>query len=322
MQKLLSISLSVVFGLMIISQPAMAQTSFPEKGLTIVIGAPPGGANDIVARLVADNVKLGDPAVPVIILHKPGAGGQIAADYAAAAKPDGYTLFLGGTAITVGPFLRKNFTPVDSYIPVVNLASLSPLLHVDAKLPIESIADLKAYAKANPGKIAVGSSGGQLDLATPVLADALGIKLKHVPFQGVAPIYTAILAGDIQMVFASQGSARPFLEAGTIRTIATGPAKRDQLNPDIPTVAEGGATGFEVRAAWFGLMAPVGTPRPIIDQLNAAFNTVLEDPEIVKRYNDLGLATIGGTPDELAEVIALDVVAFEKGAKAAGISPK
>lgn len=321
MRNLVRLSLSAAACLLAIGQPAAAQT-FPQKEITIVIGAPPGGANDIVARLVADNLKIGTPAVPVVVLHKPGAGGQIASDFAAAAKPDGYTLFLGTTAITVGPFLRKSFTPVNSYIPVINLASLSPLLHVDARLPIKNVADLKAYGLANPGKLAVGSSGGQLDLVPALLSDALGIKLKHVPFDGVAPVYNALLAGDVQLLFASAGSARPFLEAGQVRTIATGPSKRDPLMPDLPTVAEGGATGFEVRASWFGIMAPVGTPRPVVEQLNKAINAVLVDPKVVKRFNDLGLVVVGGTPEELAEVIKEDVAAFEKGAKAAGVTPK
>lgn len=323
MGRLTRLSLTVAACLIATGPAAMAQ-SFPQKEITIVIGAPPGGANDIVARLVADNLKIGDPAVPVVVLHKPGAGGQIASDHAAGAAPDGYTLFLGTTAITVGPFVQKSFTPLDSYTPIINLVELSTLMNVDARLPINNIAEFKAYALANPGKVALGSSGGQLDMVPSLLSEALGdgVQLKHVPFSGVAPVFAALLAGDIQVVFASPAASRPFVEANQIRTIAVGTAKRDPLMPDVPTVAEGGAPGFEIRPAWFGILGPKGMPPALVEQLNTAFNAVLSDPAIVKRFNDLNMNVIGGTPEDLVEVMKNDVIAYEKGAKLAGIEPK
>lgn len=320
--NLLKLSLSAALCLFGCNAPSLAQT-FPQKEITIVVGAPPGGANDIVARVVADNLKMGTPPVPVIVLHKPGAGGQIASDFAAAAKPDGYTLFLGTTAITAGPLLQKNFTPINSYTAIINLVELSTVLSVDARLPVKSVADLKAYGIANPGKLALGSSGGLQDLAAPLLSEALGTRIKHVPFNGVAPVFTALLAGDVQMVFSSRAAAKPFLDAGQVRWIAVGPAKRDPLMPDLPTVAESGAPGFEVlRPGWFGIMGPAGMPRPLVDQLNKAFAAVLTDPKVVSRFKELGMSVIGGSPEDLAQVIKDDLVAFEKGAKAAGVTPK
>jgi tripartite-type tricarboxylate transporter receptor subunit TctC len=315
--------LSAVALLLTIGQPAIAQTTFPQKPITIVVGAPPGGANDIVARVVAQKLKLGTPtAVPIVVLNKPGAGGQISTDFTAAAAPDGYTLFLGTPAVTVGPFLRKSFTPLNKFTPIINLVTLSVVLSIDARLPVTNVADLKAYGVANPGKLAIGSSGGQLDLASPLLAEALGTRIKAVPFDGVAPVFTALLAGDVQLLFSTAAAARPFVESGKVKTIAGGGAKRDPLAPDLPTVAESGAPGFEVRPAWFGMMAPAGLPRELVDQLNKAFAAVLQDEEVAKRFRDLGMNIAGGSPEDLADVLKQDVAAFEKAAKLANISPQ
>lgn len=322
MRYLSSAMMAAAACLLAVGEPATAQT-FPQKEITIIVGAPPGGANDIVARVIADNLKMGTPPVPVIVLHKPGAGGQIASDFAAAAKPDGYTLFLGTTAITAGPLLQKNFTPINSYTPIINMVELSTVLSVDARLPVKTVADLKTYGTANPNKLALGSSGGLQDLAAPLLSEALGTRIKHVPFNGVAPVFTALLAGDVQLVFSSQAAAKPFRDAGQVRWIAVGPAKRDPLLPDMPTVAESGAPGFEVlRPGWFGIMGPANMPRPLVEQLNKAFGAVLTDAKVVNRFKELGMSVIGGTPEDLAAVIKDDLVAFEKGAKAAGVSPK
>lgn len=319
MRSLVSFSLSAVALLLTTGQAAVAQTPFPQKPITLIVGAPPGGANDIVARTLAQKVKLGQP---IVVLNRPGAGGQISSDQAAAAAPDGYTLFLGSTAVTVGPFLRKSFTPLNKLVPVVPLVQNSVVLSVDAKLPIKTIAELKAYGAANPGKLAIGSSGGQLDIISALLSEALGVKLKEVPFDGVAPVFTALLAGDVQMLFSSTTAARPFVEAGQIRTIANGNIKRDPLVPDLPTAAESGLPGFEVRTSWFGIMAPAGTPQPLIEQLNKAFNDVLKDEEAIARFKQLGMSVVGGTPQDLAEILKADVVAFERAAKVAKITPQ
>jgi tripartite-type tricarboxylate transporter receptor subunit TctC len=143
-----------------------------------------------------------------------------------------------------------------------------------------------------------------------------------VPFDGVAPVFTALLAGDVQLLFSTAAAARPFVESGKVRTIAGGGIKRDPLAPNLPTVAESGAPGFEVRPAWFGMMAPAGMPRDLVDQLNRAFAAVLQDEEVAKRFKDLGMNIAGGSPEDLAEVLKQDVAAFEKAAKLANISPQ
>jgi tripartite-type tricarboxylate transporter receptor subunit TctC len=202
------------------------------------------------------------------------------------------------------------------------MVELSTVLSVDARLPVKTVADLKAYGIANPNKLALGSSGGLQDLAAPLLSEALGTRIKHVPFNGVAPVFTALLAGDVQLVFSSQAAAKPFIDAGQVRWIAVGPSKRDPLLPDMPSVAET-APGFEIlRASWFGIVGPANMPRPLVEQLNKAFGAVLTDAKVINRFKELGMSVIGGSPEDLAAAIKDDLVVFEKGAKAAGVSPK
>ena len=283
---------------------ALAQ-AWPDKPIKFVVSAGPGSSLDTLARVIADKLKdrLGQS---VIVENKPAAGGTVATAEVAKAAPDGYTMLLGFNGpLAFGPLLQK--LPYDvqkDLAPVIITTSQPNVLAVNAQLPVKTLQELVAYAKANPGKLAYASvgNGSSSHLNMELLKSVAGIDALHVPFNGSPPAVTATIQNETQMMFAVMQPLQPQVQAGKLRAIAVTTARRFPLLPDLPAIAESGYPGFEA-LAWNGILVPAGTPKPVITKLNAEINAILKQPDVVAKMNAQGFDLIGGTPEDLGNLI-------------------
>ena len=303
--------------------PAMAQ-SYPSRPITIVVGYTPGAVSDLAARTISEglNAAWGQP---VIVDNRPGSGSNIAAGYAARQPADGYTLMVGTDAtITSNVYLYKHtpFDPVKDFMPVINAGANIICLAVNAELPIKSVADVIAYAKANPGKLNYGSSGtgSPHHLAGELLHQKAGIDIAHIPYKGGGAAVNDLLGGHISMAFLSLSAAVPHMNTGKLRIIAVVEKTRYAALPEIPTIGETVA-GFEM-SSWVGLFAPAGTPQPIVTQLNEAIAKILTTETVKAKLANLGLVVQAGTPGEFAELVKDGLKVRGELIKAAGIQPE
>jgi len=283
--------------------------SYPSKAVKIVVPYAPGGANDIVARLVAQ--KLTDAmGQPVIVENKPGASGNLGAEQVARAPADGYTLILVTTGHTIAPSLYKNlrYNIRTDLAPVTEFTSGPLLVMVNPSSPYKTVADVIAASKAKPNLINFGSAGNgsSTHLATELLASMAGIKMTHIPYTGSMPAMQDVMSGNAQLVMDLMLSAAPQVAGGRLRAIGITSAKRSPQLPDVPTVAESGLPGFEV-GVWNGLMAPAGTPKPVIDKLNAEIRKVLADPEMKKRFEAQGFEAAWTPPEKFGALIHSEI---------------
>jgi tripartite-type tricarboxylate transporter receptor subunit TctC len=286
-------------------QTAAPAQAWPDKPIKFIVSAGPGSSLDTLARVIADKLKdrLGQS---VIVENKPAAGGTVATAEVARSAPDGYTMLLGFNGpLAFGPLLSK--LPYDvqkDLAPVIITSSQPNVLAVNAQLPVKTLTELVAYAKANPGKLAYASvgNGSSSHLNMELLKSVAGFDALHVPFNGSPPAVTATIQNETQMMFAVMQPLQPQIQAGKLRAIAVTTAKRFPLLPELPAIAESGYPGFEA-LAWNGIMVPAGTPKPAIAKLNAEINAILKQPDVVARMNAQGFDLIGGTPDDLAALI-------------------
>jgi tripartite-type tricarboxylate transporter receptor subunit TctC len=300
-----------------------AQT-YPDKPIRLVLPFPPGGGTDGLARIVGDAMgkRLGQQ---ILIDNRPGAGGNIASDAVAKAAPDGYTLLMGfSTALTVNPGLYGNL-PFDiqkDFIPITELADGQYVLVVHPSVQAKSVAELIAYAKANPGKLnyASGGNGSPLHLAGELFKANAGVDLVHVPYKGGGPASTAVLGNEAQVLFGSVASTLPQIQAGNLRALATTGLKRLPQLPDVPTLDESGLKGFNV-TTWYGLLAPAKTPQPVLDKLRMDAVATLQEPAVKEGLGRLGLEVVGSTPKEFTDLIARETQSWTKLIKDAGIKP-
>ena len=301
---------------------AMAD-DYPARPIRLIVPFAPGGAVDPVARLIADplGARLGKP---VVIYDHGGAGGSIGMDEVAKAPPDGYTLLLDHSGMTYMPALyrRLPFDPVKDFDGIITAVSGLYVLAVNLDLPVRSVAELIAYAKANPGKLSYGSAGigSTLHLAGELLRRNTGLDIVHVPYKGAAPAATDLIGGQIQMMFGPATAMLPLAQAGKIRALAVTSAKRSALAPQVPTMAET-LPGFEV-VGWYGLAAPAGTPKPAIARLNAETNSALRSPDLIAHLRELSYEPIGGTLEEAAARIKTDIAHWTAIIRDAGIEPQ
>lgn len=294
--------------------------AFPAKPVKIVVPYPPGGTNDIVVRLLAQ--KLGDSmGQPFVVENKPGASGNLGAEQAARAAPDGYTLLLVTTGHSIHPSLYKNlrYNIKTDLTPVSELTRGPMLVMVTPSLPYKTVRDVIAAAKAKPGSINFGSAGNgsSTHLATELLSSMAGVKMTHIPYSGSAPAMADVMAGNAQLVMDLMFSALPQVNGGKLRAIAITGAKRSPLLPNVPTVAESGVPGFET-LAWNGLMAPASTPKPIIDKLNAEIHKALDAPEMKERLRAQGFEPSPGTPEQFGALIRSEIDRWAKVVKTSG----
>ena len=296
---------------------ASAQT-YPNKPIRLVVTFPSGGAPDILARLFSEKAQLGQP---VVVDNKPGAGGNIGADFVAKSAGDGYTLVLGtvGTHSINGSLYEKMpYDMVKNFSPVSLIASAPNLLVVNNNVPVKTVPEFVAYLKANPDKLSFGSPGvgTSVHVSGELFKSMTGTKMTHVPYKGRQFAIPDLVGGSIQLMFDNMPSALPMAREGKIRAIAVTTAKRSSAAPDIPTIAES-IPGFEA-TTWFAMFAPAGTPKPVVDKLNAEVVRVFRLPEVAERLKTLGLEAVLSSPEELAAYQASEIVKWTKVVKDSG----
>jgi len=302
------------------SVPASAQ-SYPTRPITLVVPFAPGGSTTIVARSIAD--KLADLlGQQIIVDNRAGAGGTIGTKAVAKSTPDGYTLLLGYTGtLAIGPTLYPNagYDPRKDFAPIGMIGNAPNSLVVHPSFPVHSVKELIAHAKANPGKVNYGSAGvGTVShVSGEYFASAANIKLVHIPYKGTGPALADLIGGHIPMAFAPIPATHSNVASGTLRGLAVTSAKRSSLVPDLPTIAESGIPDFEA-SLYYGIVAPAGTPRPIVDKLNEALRTALADPEVRKRLVNDGTDVTPGSPEEYAAHIDRDETRWSAVVKASG----
>ena len=309
---------ALAFGALV--APAAAQ-GFPSKPVKLVIPFPPGGSLDNVGRLLAQ--KLSEAwGQQVVIENKPGAGGNIGADAVAKSPPDGYTVVMGALSThAVNPSLYKTmpYDAVRDFAPLSLVATTPNVLIVKAGMPIASVKDLVAYAKANPGKtnFGSGSNGSAGHLAGELFKLETGTDVMHIPYKGGAPALQALLAGDTQFMFDNLANAMAQVKGGTVRAIAVTTAQRSKLAPDLPTMAEAGLPGFDI-STWFGLMAPAGTPPEVVARWNEGIVKALNSPDVREKMLAQGAEPAPMTPTEFAAFIARERDKYARIVKASG----
>jgi tripartite-type tricarboxylate transporter receptor subunit TctC len=301
--------------------PAQAQT-YPNRAITLVIPFAPGGSTSIVGRGVAD--KMGELlGEKVVVDNRPGAGGTVGTKGVAKSEPDGYTLVLGYTGtLAIGPSLYKNvgYDPRKDFAPIGMIGNAPNSLVVNPSFPAKTVAELIAYAKANPGKVNFGSAGAGTasHITGEYFARAAGITLVHVPYKGTGPAMTDLLGGHIPMAFAPIPASHANIAAGTLRGLAVTSTTRSSLLPDVPTIAESALPGFDA-SLYYGLAAPAGTPRPIIDKLNKALREALASDVVKKQLALDGTEITAGTPEDYADFIDKDEKKWAGLVKASGV---
>ncbi|ABM43659.1 Uncharacterized protein UPF0065 [Acidovorax sp. JS42] len=299
---------------------ALAQ-NFPTKPITIIVPFSAGGTTDILARIVGQGLttELGQS---VVVDNKPGAGGNIGGSLAAKAAADGYTLFMGtvGThAINQSLYKKMPFDPVKDFAPLSRVAAVPNLLVAHPSQPFKTVKEMIAYAKANPGKITFGSpgSGASPHVSGELFKSMTGTDLLHIPYKGSAPAMTDLLGGQTSVMFDNMPSAIQHVRSGKLRPIAVTTAKRSPELPDVPTIAEAGVPGYEA-TSWFGMFAPAGTPKPVLDKLHAALIKVLNQADVKKKIAEQGGDVVAETPAQFAAFIKAESVKWGKVVKESG----
>jgi tripartite-type tricarboxylate transporter receptor subunit TctC len=296
---------------------------YPSKPIRIVVPFAAGGGGDIVVRLAAQKITERFK-YSFAVENRSGAGGNIGTAAVAHAAPDGYTLLMANVApMAINVSLEKNL-PYDAakgFAPVTLLASFPNVLVVHPSLPTRTLPDLIALAKASPGKLTYASagSGSTTQLAAEFLRSAAGLELVHVPYRGGGPALLGMLAGDVSLYFSSLPAALPYMKNGQLRGLAVTSLQRWDSAPDIPTVAEHGFPGFEA-VTWIGIVAPAGTPPPIVAKLNAAFTEIMRDGEIAEKVRTLGAEPLTSTPAEFAAYILAEIAKWQKVVREAGLA--
>jgi tripartite-type tricarboxylate transporter receptor subunit TctC len=295
--------------------PVSAAQSWPAHPIRLIVPFPPAGTTDIVARLVAERLTtaLGQT---VLVDNRAGAGGIIGADMVAKAAPDGYTLLLGSSGpISISPSLpvKPNYDPQHDFKPVSVIATVPTMLVVNPKLPVKTVADLIAYARAHPGKLNFASTGIG---ATPHLAGELfksmaKVDMRHVPYKGSAPALNDLIGGQVDLMFEQVSAALPFAQSGRLRALAVGSERRIAALPDLPSVAESGLPGFDV-VSWFGILAPADTPAAIVQRLHDELARIMAQPDIRSKLVALGADPGTSTPEAFKRRIATEIPQWAK----------
>jgi tripartite-type tricarboxylate transporter receptor subunit TctC len=311
---------ALIAGLGLSAVPASAQ-DYPSRPITLIVPFPPGGSTTIVARIVADKMSetLGQS---IVVDNRGGAGGTVGSRAVAKTAPDGYTILLGYTGtLAIGPSLYNNagYDPRKDFEPIGRIGTAPNTLVVHPSLPVHSVAELIAYAKANPGKVNYGSAGiGTVShVCGEYFGAVAGVSLVHIPYKGTGPAIIDLLGGHIPMAFAPIPATHENAKTGKLRMLAVTSAVRSALLPDVPTIAEAALPGFEA-VLRYGLVAPAGTPAPIIERLNAALNTALKSDDVQQRLAIEGAEPLPSTPAEYAADIDREETQWSKVVKASG----
>lgn len=304
---------------------APAQDAWPSRPLRMVAPFPPGGTTDVLARIIAQ--RLSDAlGRQVVVENRPGAGGNLGNEFAARLPPDGYNILLSSSAqlvTNVHLYKRLGFDPLNDFSPVSQVASSGQVLVVHPSIPVKTVQQLVAIARAKPGSLNFGSGGRgtPAHVAGEVFQVATGTKLVHVPYKGGGLAVVDLVAGQIDMVLSDMAPAVPQVKAGKLRALAVTSERRSPALPDVPTMAEAGIKG-SIPDVWWVLMTPRGTAPAVVARLNAEVGTMMKNPELQERFAQLGITPLHSTPERVTELIRLETPAIGKALKAAGIEPE
>lgn len=305
-----------------VSLDAAAQ-AYPNRAIRMVVPFPPGGGTDTAARIVSAKVAELLPA-SVVIENRPGAGSMLGTELVAKAKPDGYTLLTVGAEFSINPSLQPK-VPYDAqrdFAPISQTLSSQYVFSTHPSVPVRSVEQFIALAKAHPGKLNYGSSGnGSANhLAGSLFQLMSGTTLVHIPYKGGAPLAIALMSGEIDFMFSSTAAAVAQVRTGKVRALAVTGVNRFSELPDVPTVAEAGLPGYVV-TGWFGVLAPAGTPRELIEKLNTAIVKAMQDPRIRERVASVGNEPVGNSPEEFSAFLRTEIAKWSKVVKASGARP-
>ena len=299
----------------------LSAQAYPDRAIRMVVISAPGGTTDIMSRLLVQQLTEG-LGQTVVVDNRPGGGGIISAEVVSQANPDGHTLLYTHTSFSVIPSLHQklSYDSIKSFERVGLFAQFPGVLLVNNNLPIKSVKDLIAYAKARPGKVnyAAGTTGATAHLAGELFKSMAKVNIVHVPYKGTGGQLTSVVSGETQMTFASVPAALPFVKSGRARAIALGSAKRSAALPDLPTVAESGLPGFDL-SAWNGVMAPRGTPNAIIMQINREMRRIIEIPEIRERAAAQGADLVVNSPQEFTTYVQTQIQKWAKLVRESGM---
>jgi tripartite-type tricarboxylate transporter receptor subunit TctC len=297
----------------------LAASTYPDRPVRLIVGFPPGGAADILARVSAQQLseRLGQQ---VVVDNRGGAGGLIATETTARANADGYTLLFSSIPHVINPHLYKkvSYDALKDFAPVVQFVAVPLMMASSNALPVQSVKDLIAYANANPGKLNYGSAGNgsSSHLAVELFKSMAGIRMDHIPYKGTGPLITDMMAGQVGLTIASAVPLAPQVRSGKLRGLGVTGPKRSPAFPTIPAIAET-VKGYEV-INWFGIFAPAGTPKALTARINAVLNEALRAPELVKMLQAQGAEAVGGTPEEFERVVRADFAKWGRVVKESG----
>jgi tripartite-type tricarboxylate transporter receptor subunit TctC len=301
--------------------PALAQ-NYPNKPIRIIIAQAPGSATDVISRVVGNRLSeaLGQP---IVVEARPGAGGAVGTEAAARSAPDGYTLFMGNNSThgsNPAVYPKLPYDAVNDFAPISFVASVPYVLVVEPALPVASVQELIAFAKARPGKInyASAGNGSTHQFCAELLKSTAGIDVVHIPYKGSPPGIAAVLAGEVSMMFANLTDIGSQIRSGRVKPLAVTTLKRAELLPGVPTMVEAGVPDFEI-TSWFGLLAPAGTPAPVVARLNAEMVKVLAREDVKSTLGAQGLSVASSSPEQFAAHIKSEIARFTRIARTAGI---
>jgi len=319
--RLRTLALILLAAIALVAPPMAGAQAYPSRPVKLVVPFPPGGSLDIAGRLIAQRLtEMWGQAV--VVENKPGAGGNIGADFVAKSTPDGYTILLGALsthAVNPNLYAKMPYDAVRDFAPITLIATTPNVLVVNAATPVGNVREFIAWTRANPGKLAFGSgsNGSAGHLAGELYKVDTGTDAVHIPFKGGAPATQALLAGDTQFMFDNLANAMAQVKAGKLKALAVTTAERSKLVPELPTMAEAGLQGFDI-STWYGLFAPAGTPTAIVAKWNADVTKILTTPDVRAKLMADGAEPAPDTPEQFAQMISRELAKYARIIKASG----